>query len=160
MERKQIRHRALRSCMSQKFSLELVHGLYFVFSRCWTNFRFATKGEYQTCRDFLRRERLHTLRSCEGCWDGLVLAPNATVALEIAAGSDSFVTGMVTFCFNESSEYWQFGDSELHIWLTCVQLSLIWELIALLIHRNTQNYSGGDSVVWVIKYESCWRLYS
>ena len=34
MERKQIRHRALRSCMSQKFSLELVHGLYFVFSRC------------------------------------------------------------------------------------------------------------------------------
>ena len=34
MERKQIRHRALRSCMSQKLSLELVHGLYFVFSRC------------------------------------------------------------------------------------------------------------------------------
>ena len=28
MERKQIRHRALRSCMSQKFSLELVHGLF------------------------------------------------------------------------------------------------------------------------------------
>ena len=27
MERKQIRHRALRSCMSQKLSLELVHGL-------------------------------------------------------------------------------------------------------------------------------------
>ncbi len=23
--------------------------------------------EYQTCRDFVRRERLHTLRSCEGC---------------------------------------------------------------------------------------------
>ena len=31
IERKQIRHRALRSCMSHKFSLELVHGLYFVF---------------------------------------------------------------------------------------------------------------------------------
>ena len=45
--------------------------------------------------------------------------------LKIAAGSNSFVTGMVTFCSNESSEYWQFGDSEVHIWLTCVQLSLI-----------------------------------
>ncbi len=28
MERKQIRHRALRNCMSQKFSLELVDGLF------------------------------------------------------------------------------------------------------------------------------------
>ena len=35
-----------------------------------------------------------------------------TAALEIAAGSDSFVTGMTTFCFNESSEYCQFGESE------------------------------------------------
>jgi hypothetical protein len=35
------------------------------------------------------------------------LDPIATVTLEIASGSDSFVTGMVTFCFNESSEYWQ-----------------------------------------------------
>ena len=69
------------------------------------------------------------------------------MALEIAAGGDSFVTGMVTVCFNESSEYWQFGESEVHTWLICVQLSLISELIALLIHRHTQNYSGGDSVV-------------
>jgi hypothetical protein len=25
----------------------------------------------------------------------------------IVTGSDSYVTGMVTFCFNESLEYWQ-----------------------------------------------------
>ena len=34
--------------------------------------------------------------------------------------------------------------------LVCVQLIIIEELIWRLLHRNTQNYSGGESVVWVI----------
>ena len=128
MERKQIRHRALRSWMSQKISLELVHSLLvhiscsvsvdptFVLQQ-WGNTRHAgTFCDESGCMHCGLRRLLR--------WS-FFLAPKATVALEIAAGGDSSVTGMVTFCFNESSEYWQFGESEVHIWLICVQLSLI-----------------------------------
>ncbi len=54
-----------------------------------------------------------------------VLDPNATTALEITTESDSFVTGMVTFCFNESSKYCQCGEIEVHVWFTCAQWNMI-----------------------------------
>ncbi len=59
MERKHIRHLALRSCISQKFSLELVHGLFiFCAQSVLIQLSFCNKGEHQTYRDFLWRERL------------------------------------------------------------------------------------------------------
>ncbi len=95
----------------------------------YSTFTLQQGGNTRHVRDFRRRERLHKVWNCEGCWDypdmwGIfcedksvcIKCGTAKVSemvllwsrmwlcfffLEIDAGIDSFVTGMVTFCFNE-----------------------------------------------------------
>jgi hypothetical protein len=71
-------------------------------------FGFATKGEHQTFKEFCDESGCIKCRAAKiSRWSSSGPEYECGFYEIIAGGSDSYVTGMVTFCFNESLEYWQ-----------------------------------------------------